>query len=213
MADRLIADKGSNAPGRAQFEASLREIILARQKAETYQAHLRNAFKRADAMGFDTKQIKEVLKMRDRDPVELEAEMKVRAQYATWAGVPVGSQLEMFKADQTGEAQAAQEADGLSDEDRHAKVMFEAEQRGFYAGKRGDKLPDANPFKAGEEAFVEFERGYWRGQEAIALEMRPKDAPKKRGRPPKKAKDGNAEDGPPKDDEAPAGEPASEMVH
>lgn len=213
MADRLINTQGSNAPGRAQFEAALREIILARQKAETYQAHLRNAFKRADAMGFDTKQIKEVLKMRDRDPVELEAEMKVRAQYAQWAGVPVGSQLEMFSADQTGEAQAAQEADGLTDEERHAKDMFEAEQRGYYAGKRGDKLPDANPFKAGEEAFVEFERGYWRGQEAIALEMAPKDAPKRRGRPPKKAKDGaTAEDGPPKD-EAPAGEPAPETVH
>ena len=190
MADRLIDNKGSNAPGRAQFEAALREIILARQKAETYQAHLRNAFKRADAMGFDTKQIKEVLKMRDRDPVELEVEMKVRAQYAMWAGVQMGGQLEMFGDDQTGEAKAAQEADGLSDEDRHAQAMFDAEQKGYYAGRRGDKLPDAVPFPAGSEEFTQFERGYWRGQEAIALEMRPKEAPKKRARPPKKAKDG-----------------------
>ena len=213
MADRLIDRKGSNAPGRAQFEAAIREIILARQKAETAQAHLRNAFKRADAMGFDTKQIKEVLKMRDRDPVELEQDMAVRKQYAIWMGLPLGAQLEMFTEKETGEAAKAAEADGLSDEDRHAKEMFEAEQRGYYAGRRGDKLPDGNPFQAGTEAFTEFERGYWRGQEAIAMEMAPKDAPKKRGRPPKKAKDGaTAEDGPPKD-EAPAGEPAPETVH
>lgn len=205
MADRLI-DQKSNAPGRAQFEAAIREIILASQKAETAQAHVRNAYKRADAMGFDTKQIKEVLKMRGRDPVELEQELLVRKQYAIWAGLPMGSQLEMFNATQTGQAAAEAQSDGLSDEDRHAAAMFDAEQKGYFSGRRAEKLPDCNPFKAGEEAFTEFERGYWRGQEAIALEMKPKDAPKPVS-PGRRNKGGNPEDAP-----APAGEDA-DTVH
>ena len=211
MAERLIDTKGSNAPGKAQFDAVMREIILARQKAETAQAYLRNAFNRAKNQGFDLRAVKAVLAMRDRDPVELEAEQATLHRYMRWSGLPVGTQLEMFAAGETGEAAKAAEDDGLSDEDRRAAALFQAEQAGYRCGRRGGDRTGENPHRPGAEEFVEFEKGYHRGVEAIAMEMAPKDAPKKRGRPAKKAKGGNPEDGPPKDD-APA-EGDAETVH
>jgi uncharacterized protein (UPF0335 family) len=212
MAERLIDTKGSNGPGREQFEAAVREIVVARQKAETAQAVLRNAFKRAQNQGFDLKQLKVVLAMRDRDPVELEQEMAVQRRYMLWAGLPVGTQMEMFGAGETGQAEREAQEDGLSDTARQAKANFEAEQRGYACGRRGGDMRGENPFPAGAEEFVEFERGFWRGQEAIAMEMVPKDAPKRRGRPPKKAKEGNPEDGPPQDDDG-AGAGDAGTVH
>lgn len=199
MAERMIDTKGSNQPGRPQFEESVREIILARQKAETAQAGLRNAFNRAKGRGFDLRALKAVLAMRDKDPVELEAELKVQQQYMRWSGIPIGSQLEMFGKEETGEGAAEAHDDGLTDAERTARDNFNAEQRGYYCGRRGGHLVDENPFPPGAEEHVEFVKGYHRGQEAIAMEMAPKDAPKKRGGG-RKAKAGNPEDGPPKDD-------------
>lgn len=206
MAERLI-EKTSNQPDKAQFDAAVREIVLARQKAETANAGLRNAFKRAQNSGFDLKQLKAVLAMRDKDPVELEQEMAVQRRYMILAGLPVGTQMEMFDAEKTGQAATEAALDGLSDEDRHAAAMFDAEQKGYHSGRRAEKLPDCNPYKAGEEAFTEFERGYWRGQEAIALEMRPKDAPKP-VKPGRRKKSDNPEDAP-----APATDPDGGSVH
>lgn len=211
MAERLIDTKGSNAPGKAQFDAVMREIILARQKAETAQAYLRNAFNRAKNQGFDLRAVKAVLAMRDRDPVELEAEQATLHRYMRWSGLPVGTQMEMFSTGETGEAAKAAEDDGLSDEDRRAASLFQAEQAGYFSGRRGGDRTGDNPNKPGSEEYVEFDKGFLRGVEAIALEMAPKDKPKKRGRPAKKAKAGNPEDGPPKDD-APA-EGDAETVH
>lgn len=208
MAERLIDPKGSNGPGKAQFEAAVREIVLARQKAETAQAVLRNAFNRAKNMGFDLKVMKVVLAMRDRDPVELETEMEVQRRYMQWAGLPVGTQLEMFSTKETGQAEKEAQDDGLSDEDRRAARVFQAEQAGYFCGRRAGDRTGENPHKPGSEEYVEFDKGFLRGMEAIALEMAPKDAPKKRGRP-RKASAGNPEDGPPKD-EAPQG---ADTVH
>lgn len=214
MAERLIDTKGSNGPGKAQFEAVIREIIPARQKAKTAQAVLRNAFNRANNMGFDLKQLKVVLAMRDRDPVEMEAEQVTLHRYMRWSGLPVGTQMEMFSDQETGKAAKEAEDDGLSDEDRRAAAIFHAEQAGYYCGRRGGQRVDENPHKPGSEEYVAFDQGYMRGQEAIALEMAPKDTPKKRGPGKKpggrKAKGGNPEDGPPADEAATG---AADTVH
>lgn len=206
MAERLSTKAGSNRPDKAQFRATVREIVLLKQEAESAQSAVMHRFKNAKKAGFNLNALRKAIAAREEDPEIVAQEMSDQIEYLWWSGVKVpGFQPDLF-AD--GERPTV---DGLSEKERAEEDMWQAEQRGYQTGRAGGDRFGANSHPPGSELHVAFDTGYLRGMAAIAREMGPDagkatkeknaQAPRSGGR---RRKTGNAEDGPPAD--PPAGD-------
>lgn len=196
MAERLTK-KTDNQPTKGDFQALVREMVILRQEQRSAVSAIRNRLKKAKGDGFDIKTLGEVLALREQDPEIVAMQMEKKLLYLGWSGIEVGTQLDMFDARPT--------VDGLTEKERIAETLFTAEQAGYQAGRAGASRTDGNPHTPGSELYDAHDQGWIRGQTHIAREMTPKDAPKP-AKPGRKKKAGNPEDGPPKGDEAGAGD-------
>lgn len=212
MAERMSSRAGSNRPDKAQFRAVVREIVNLQQERDSASAAVMHRFKAAKKAGFNTKALQKAIAARQEDPEVVAQEMADQIEYLHWSGVKIpGVQADLF-AD--GERPTV---DGLSEKERAEEERWTAEQKGYATGRAGGDRTGTNPYEAGSELYVEFDKGFLRGMEAIAREMGPDAAkPNKEKKldrgPGRRSKDKGAENGPPKEDAAAAagGEPAAD---
>jgi uncharacterized protein (UPF0335 family) len=222
MAERLNA--GSNRPTKAQFRATVREIIELQQERDSANAAVLHRFKAAKKAGFNVKALANAIAARQKDPDVVASEVYDMVEYMHWSGIRIsGLQFDLFDADERATM------DGLSEKERAEDALWSAGQQGYHAGRAGDHRTASNPHAPGSELYVAWDAGYMRGQEHIAREMGP-DALKKprevvstrRGaRGGRRAKSGNPEDAQPrgtKDEDEGDGEdgattPAGQQVY
>jgi hypothetical protein len=182
------SDDGSDVERKGTFLEYMRLATASLNTLEEARTAHMQVGKRAKAAGLDFKDIMWAIKQRQRDPDEVMDEHNRRVRYAIWAGLPVGTQSEMF-----GEGSLAGD-DHLTDVEREEQFLFDADQAGRKAGRAGHHRGD-NPHEAATEPYVAWDRGYLAGQASIAAEMGPNTtmAPKrKKGAP-------NPEDAPAED--------------
>lgn len=208
MAERMSTRAGANRPGKAQFLATIREIVELQQERDSAQSAVMARFKAAKKAGFNTKALQKAIQARQEDPDTVAAEMSDMIEYLHYSGVKVpGFQPDLFAS---GERPTV---DGLSEKEREEEALWSAKQAGYASGRAGGNRQD-NPHPQGSPFYVEWDKGWIRGQEHIAREMGPdggKPNAEKKAATPKaggrKAKGGNPEDGPPKQE---AKQPAAE---
>jgi uncharacterized protein (UPF0335 family) len=204
MAERMSASTraGANRPGKAEYLATAREIIELQQDRDSAHSAVMARFKAAKKAGFNTKALKDAIASREQDAAVVASEMSDRIEYLHYMGIKVpGFQPDLFAG---GERPTA---DGLSEKEREDEALWTAKQAGYATGRAGGGRGD-NPHLQGSQHYVEWDKGYQRGQEHIAREMGPDarkpntekkaDTPKAGGR---RAKAGNPEDGPPPEGE------------
>jgi len=143
-------------------------------------AELVRAKKEAKESGVDLASFKLVQKLLVLDNDEAEGQLRRAIQYASWLEMPLGSQFSLFPqtaalADLDGGIAPVR---GVGDKNEPPSDDASAEQRawaageaGFTAGKQGKSRVDDNPYATGTALFVEFDRGFMRGQAAIAAKL------------------------------------------
>lgn len=196
MADKMTSKAGSNRPDKALFRATVRDIVLLTQERESAASAVMHRFKQAKKAGFNTKALQKAIAARQEDPEVVAQEMSDQIEYLHWSGVKIpGFQPDLF-AD--GERPTV---DGLTEQERAEEERFTAEQKGYATGRAGGHRTDTNPYETGSENHVEFDKGWLRGQAAIAREMgpdagKPKERKAERPAGGARRKRGNPEDRP-----------------
>lgn len=122
---------------------------------------LRNICKRAKADGTNVKAMILTVNLTKLDPSVVRQDIRDQLRYMGLRNLPV-SATDLF--------------DGLdltvTDKTRAANDIWTAEQAGYVAGRRGEKI-EASPYPAGSELFVAWQQWWTKGQAAIAREMGP----------------------------------------
>ena len=146
----------------AHFRA-IRDATRTKDDAVMGVARCKKAAKR-DGLDLDALKLLENLAKLDDD--ELAVQLRHLHQYAKWASLPLGTQLDAFGEHviPTVKAKAVGEHD-----------LWTATDVGYKAGRSG--LPrDTNPYQPGTELHVNFDKAWTDGQRVIADEMHPEKA-------------------------------------
>jgi ribosome modulation factor len=122
---------------------------------------LRNIVKRAKADGMNVKAMSLTHTARKLDPMQVVAEMRDQIRYMTLRSIPM-----------TGDDLFAGWDTRLTDKSREIDTLFEADEKGYAAGRAGAKIDDA-PYQPGTDLHVEWVKSWKLGQAAIARELGP----------------------------------------
>lgn len=159
------AKVGHNSDDKGVFLDFVREATLTLRAVEEAQGRHRAVLRRAKAAGLDTKIMLDTMRLKRRDPDELNSNQIRRVTYAAWSGSPFGTQAKMFEA--------LDASDDLTEAELHARKMWDADEAGYRAGRSGQDRTSSNPHPLGSEYHVAFDLAWVKGQAAIAEEMGP----------------------------------------
>lgn len=167
----------SNVPPET-FLAHYRAIRAATRDKDEAGSVLANTKKAAKRDGIDLATLKLLEQLAKLDDDERETQLRRLEQYATWANLPLGTQLDAFGQHQIPKvkAKAAREHE-----------LWEAGEAGLKAGKTG-ALRDANPHPPGSEMHVAWDKSWLAGQGVIASELNGNGDAAKPEKPTKTAK-------------------------
>lgn len=157
------------------FLKHYRAIRDAKRAHDETSMALARSKKQAKSDGVDLDAFKWLERLSKLDTDEAEAQLRHLQQYCAWLKMPIGTQLSMF---------AQEVADEPNDTAQAEQRAWAAEEAGYDAGKAGRHRVDDNPYPPGSEHAVRFDRGFMRGQKAIAdkLGENAKQADARRGR-------------------------------
>jgi ribosome modulation factor len=122
---------------------------------------LRNIVKRAKADGMNVKAMSSTHSARKLDPMVVIAEMRDQIRYMTLRSMPMTAD-DLFAGWDT----------RVTDKTREIDTLFEADEKGYAAGRAGAKIEDC-PYQPGTDLHVEWVKSWKVGQEAIARELGP----------------------------------------
>lgn len=153
---------------------------FAREK-DSATGRYRAAVKAAKSAGCNVEKLLAAIAAKRQEPDEVVMGLRDFVHYSQLLGIPGIAPDAIFARDIR-----------ISDKTQSEEDAFEAEQRGYKAGRHGEKATE-NPFQAGTELHVVWHEWWLKGQEAIAMEMEPKPAAADRQHPGRKGKGkGNA---------------------
>lgn len=152
----------SDAIANLQGDAFLRhfhEVRDLKREHKEIGMRLARAKKAAKSDGVDLDALAALEKLVKLDDDEAALQMRNTMRYLRFLGKPLGTQLDWIDA----VAATPQPNDKSANEHR----VWQAEQDGYAAGRAG-RGRDDNPYDAGAETFVAFDKGYTRGQKVLA---------------------------------------------
>lgn len=151
-----------NTPSQTEFLKAVRElgdidmeIDAAAAQVARLKRSLGTELKRLKSIGFNTKMLREAMKVRRQNADEVQTDYRDLGRYLQWMGSPVGTQFGLFDEAKT----------EVPSEHRE----WEARETGVFAGRAGNGS-DTNPFPAGSALHQQWHQGWLKGQEAIAQE-------------------------------------------
>jgi hypothetical protein len=122
---------------------------------------LRNIYKQAKANGEDPPTMRRAIRATKLTPEEAVTNTRNLVYYMALRNIPV-----------TQDALFADLDVGVTESTKHADDRWDAEDKGYRAGRMGLKIEDS-PYTAGTEFFVAWEEHWRKGQASIAHEMSP----------------------------------------
>ena len=179
MAESLSSERqGSNGPDRAGFLDFVEkhngiedELLDAKETVRSINRRRKDLRKLIAIEGHDIDEFDRALKDAKRSGAEREAADKIYRRNMEWLGKPIGYQTALDLA-------------GAAPVEFSVSELKRVDREGFDAGKAGERA-DRNSYSPGTEAFARWHSAWLRGQaEKVTDEIKPPDAPKRRGRPP-----------------------------
>ena len=131
----------------------------ARKERESAAGAERAVLAQAKSKGVPPDELRQMYADYRADPDEIRQEIEKRIRNAAFIGKDIGFQATML-TDVAAEAAATP-----------AHQEWAADQAGFESGKAGGDRNESNPFNPGSEQRVAWDKGFMRGQAAIAEQM------------------------------------------
>lgn len=144
----------------ATIQKHIRLCSDARTRLEEANGIYRASLKTAKSAGINQRQLIAVMNDRKKDADAVVVEMRDYVRYAGLVGIKL-AQLDLFPLGNV---------NAVSDEEAAEQTEWEIEQAGLAAGKSGASRAD-NRYPAGSPEFVAWDKGYLRGQQAIAATL------------------------------------------
>jgi len=142
---------------------SIRDATRVKDDAGMALARTKKAAK-SDGVDLDALKMLERLAKLDEDEAELQ--LKHVFEYASWAKLPIGTQLDAF---------GQHKIPAVKQKAANEHELWAAGDAGNKAGKKGEPR-DNNPHEPGTELHVVWAKGWLDGQRVIADEMQPEKA-------------------------------------
>jgi len=139
----------------------MRLYDVQKRKCSEENGVLRNIVKRAKQDGMNVKAMSLTNSARKLDPMQVVAELRDQIRYMTLRSIPM-----------TGDDLFAGWDARITDKTREIDTLFEADEKGYAAGRAGAKIEDA-PYQPGTDLHVEWSKSWKLGQAAIARELGP----------------------------------------
>jgi ribosome modulation factor len=139
----------------------MRKVQDQQRRCEEENGVLRNLYKQAKADGEDPPTMRRAIRATKLTPEEAVTNTRNLVYYMALRNIPV-TQDALF-----GDLDV-----GVTDSVKHADDRWDAEDKGYRAGRMGLKIEDC-PYTAGTEFFVAWEEHWRKGQASIAREMAP----------------------------------------
>lgn len=160
MVASLAEAMSPNVPPEA-FLKHYRAIRDATRSKEDAVMALARTKKAAKGDGIDLDALKDLERLAKLDDDEAEVRLRHMHQYAVWANLPIGTQLDAFGQHQIPKPKQKAEAE---------HQQWTASDSGYRAGRSG-RPRDDNPHEPGTEAHVSWTNGWLAGQRQIADAM------------------------------------------
>lgn len=161
MAKRMSADNGTGATGHNSgvdpdtFVDFYRQLVEADTELAQAQSKRSNLLAKAKKAGVKLEQLKALRTLSKMDDEDVQNQFRTLFKYAAWIGKPIGTQADLFGADDDQKP---------SDNAVSALALGEAKQRGYTDATH--KAPrDNNPYTVGSDLAAEWDRGWHAGNE------------------------------------------------
>lgn len=158
MAKRMSADAGeghNSGVDPTAFVDFYRQLVEADAKLKTAQSERSNLLAKAKKAGVKLEELKAVRVLAKMETADVKSHFHTLFKYASWIGKPIGTQADLFGAD---------DDQRPSDEAVTALKLQEEEQRG-YTDATQNAPRENNPHHQGTDLAAAWDKGWHKGRE------------------------------------------------
>jgi hypothetical protein len=141
--------------------AAMQEMMAQSRLCSEANSVMRLLCKRLTSEGYDVKAMRSAIKYKRLDTGAAVSNLQATVRYSGLLGVPVSPET-LF-----GDVDFA-----VSEKTQHGNDLWDAEESGYKSGRGGVKITE-NPYHAGSELFVHWEKFWHKGQAALAMTLGP----------------------------------------
>lgn len=157
----MLDQSGANTPSNDDLAEWMRQVRTQKRKCDEENGVLRNIYKRAKAEGANVKAMRAAIAATKLDPDEVKQNHRDQIRYE---GI---LHIELHQSDIFTDFDLS-----VTEKTAHQDDMWDAEDKGYRAGRHGVKVEDC-PYLAGTELHVRWLSEWNKGQAAIARELGP----------------------------------------